>query len=213
MGKFYCGTVTYKWNWDQVAQAFWQRYPNPFSKHVLTEDILSRHVEGHCLYTRRILSKTNPVPRWGERFIPNASRKMFIIEESVVDSKSRTITTYTRNTAMQHVMSVEEKCVYQVSPDNSKWTVCEKSAWVTSAVFGLGTAIQAFGLDRFKKNAVKASRGYEHVLEKLFSPVVHHQQQVHGADKLKDKAIKVAQAAKAKAKAPSAIIPARAQPS
>lgn len=192
-----------------MAQAFWQRYPNPYSKHVLTEDILSRHVEGHCLYTRRILTKTNPVPRWGERFIPTSSRKMCIIEESVVDSEARTITTYTRNTAMQHVMSVEEKCVYQVSPDNSKWTVCEKKAWVTSGVFGFGSAIQAFGIDRFKKNAAKASRGYEHVLEKLFSPVLHHQ--AHGTDNLKDKAIKVAQAAKAKAPAP--MIPTRPQPS
>lgn len=209
MGKFYSGTVMYKWSWDQVAQAFWQRYPNPYSKHVLTEDILSRHVHGNCLYTRRLLTKTNPVPRWGERFIPNSSRQMCIIEESVVDPVSRTITTYTRNMAMQHVMSVEEKCVYQVSPDNSKWTVCQKSAWVSSAVFGFSSAIQAFGLDRFKKNAAKASRGYEYVLEKLFAPALHHQ--VHGTDKLKEKARKVAEAAKAKA--PASIITARPQPS
>ena len=105
---------------------------------------------------------------------------------------------------------MEEKCVYRVNPENSKWTVCEKSAWVSSSVFGFGTAIQAFGLDRFKKNAMKASRGYEHVLEKLFSPVLH-QQQAHSTDNLKDKAIKVAQAAKANA--PGAIMTARPQPS
>ncbi|XP_076461456.1 PRELI domain-containing protein 1, mitochondrial-like [Babylonia areolata] len=215
MGKFYSGTVTYKWSWDQVAQAFWQRYPNPYSNHVLTEDILSRHVQGHCLYTRRLLTKTNPVPRWGERFIPNSARKMCVIEESVVDAESRTITTYTRNMAMQHVMNVEEKCVYQISPDNSKWTVCEKSAWVSSAVFGFGAAITAFGIDRFKKNAAKASRGYEHVLERMFTPALHHQAVSAAAasntDKFKDKAIKVAQAAKAKA--PTSIMSPRPQPS
>lgn len=107
------------------------------------------------------------------------------------------------------LQSVEEKCVYRVNPENNKWTVCEKSAWVSSSVFGFGTAIQAFGLDRFKKNAIKASRGYEHVLEKLFAPIIH--QQTHSTDNLKDKAIKVAQAAKAKA--PSAIMAARRQPS
>ena len=105
--------------------------------------------------------------------------------------------------------NVEEKCVYRVNPENNKWTVCEKSAWVTSSVFGFGAAIQAFGLDRFKKNAVKASLGYEHVLEKMFMPVLH--QQTHSADNLKEKARKVAQAAKAKA--PTTIITARPQPS
>lgn len=107
------------------------------------------------------------------------------------------------------LQSVEEKCVYRVNPENSKWTVCEKSAWISSSVFGFGAAIQAFGLDRFKKNAMKASRGYEYVLEKLFTPVLH--QQPHNADNLKEKAIKVAQAAKANA--PGAIMTARRQPS
>jgi len=209
MGKFYGGEVVYKWTWDQVAQAFWQRYPNPHSKHVLTEDVLSRHVEGDQLYTRRLLVKTNPVPRWGERFIPSSARNMCLIEESVIDASSKTITTYTRNIAMQHVMNVEEKCVYSVNPENNRWTVCEKQAWVTSSLYGVASAIQAFGIDRFKKNAVKATRGYEHVLEKMFMPVLH--QQPSNKDKLKEKAIAVAQAATAKAK--DSISATRPQPS
>ena len=35
--------------WEQVAQAMWRRYPNPFSKHVLSEDTLSRFVVCHCV--------------------------------------------------------------------------------------------------------------------------------------------------------------------
>lgn len=197
MGKFYDGNFIFKWTWDQVAQAFWQRYPNPYSKHVLTEDILSREVKDNCLYTRRLLTKTNAVPKWGERFIPQSARNMCIVEESVIDPVSRTITTYTRNIAMQHVMSVEEKCVYRVNPENSKWTVCEKTAWISSGLFGFGSAIQAFGLERFRKNAVKASQGFEHVLERLFVPALH--QPSHG-ERLKERAIKVAQKAKEKAK-------------
>lgn len=205
MVKFYAASVIYKWSWEQVAQVFWVRYPNPYSKHVLTEDVLARRVSGNCLYTRRLLTKTNPVPRWGERFIPGP-RNVCIIEESVIDPKRHTITTYTRNIAMQHVMSVEEKCVYKVNPENCKWTLCEKSAWVSSAVFGFGAAIQAFGLDRFKKNAAKATRGFEFILERWFP----HPQPVHSTEKLKDTARKMAEAAKAKA---SPMITARAQPS
>ena len=74
------------------------------SKHVLTEDILSRYIKNERLYTRRLLTKTNAVPKWGERFIPSSTRKAFIIEESVVDPKAKTITTYTRNIALQSIM-------------------------------------------------------------------------------------------------------------
>lgn len=197
MGKFYDGSFVFKWTWEQVAQAFWQRYPNPYSKHVLTEDILSREMKGNCLYTRRLLIKTNAVPKWGERFIPQSARNMCVVEESLIDPVSRTITTYTRNIVMQHVMSVEEKCVYHVNAENNKWTVCKKTAWISSSLFGFGSAIQAFGLDRFRKNAAKATKGYEYILERLFAHVLH--QQPH-SENLKEKAIKVAQKAKEKAK-------------
>ena len=36
--------------WDQVAQALWKRYPNPYSKHVLSEDLVSRYVQCINIY-------------------------------------------------------------------------------------------------------------------------------------------------------------------
>lgn len=98
--------------------------------------------------------------------------------------------------------------MYSISPENSKWTLCEKTAWVSSGVFGFGPAIMAFGLDRFKKNAAKASRGYEFVLERLFPTLQTH---ATNADSFKEKARKVAEVAKSKASTP--IITARPQPS
>lgn len=40
-----------------------------FSTHVLSEDTWSREVKDGCLYTKRILTKTNRVPKWGERYV------------------------------------------------------------------------------------------------------------------------------------------------
>lgn len=48
------------------------------------------------------MSKTNPVPKWGERFYNAKSVK--IVEESICDPKSKTLTTYTRNIAFTKVM-------------------------------------------------------------------------------------------------------------
>lgn len=72
------------------------------SQHVLTEDTLERHIKDGKLYSKRLLSKTNHVPKWGERFYNAKSVK--IVEESICDPKTKTLTTYTRNVAFTKVM-------------------------------------------------------------------------------------------------------------
>lgn len=42
-----------------------------------------REVKNGVLYTKRLLTKTNRVPKWGERFVSKNIVK--IVEESVVD--------------------------------------------------------------------------------------------------------------------------------
>lgn len=86
---------------------------------MLSEDTIFREVRGNKLFSKRLLTKTNRVPKWGERFI--GSPVVRIVEESVVDPKAKTLTTYTRNLGYTKVMvriaviclkkSVEEKLV------------------------------------------------------------------------------------------------------
>ncbi|XP_036430670.1 PRELI domain-containing protein 1, mitochondrial-like isoform X3 [Colossoma macropomum] len=97
--KYFFSETNIKSSWDQVFSAFWQRYPNPFSTHVLTEDVVYRSVTAdHRLITRRLLTKTNRLPRWAERFFPtNLSRSVYILEDSVVDPVSKSLSTYTWN--------------------------------------------------------------------------------------------------------------------
>lgn len=72
------------------------------SSHVLSEDTIERSVHNGQLHSKRLLTKTNPVPKWGERFYNSKSVK--IVEESIVDPAARTLTTYTRNVAFTKVM-------------------------------------------------------------------------------------------------------------
>lgn len=73
------------------------------SNHVLTEDTVHREVQNDGkLFSKRILSKTNPFPKWGQRFV-NTNR-VHIIEESLVDPKNKILTTYTRNLGYTKVM-------------------------------------------------------------------------------------------------------------
>lgn len=75
-----------------------------FSLHVLSEDTLSREVKDGKLHTKRLLTKTNVPPKWAERLI--SSRIVKIVEESIIDPKEKTITTYTRNVGYVKVMVI-----------------------------------------------------------------------------------------------------------
>ncbi|KAL7301171.1 hypothetical protein TKK_0006142 [Trichogramma kaykai] len=166
MVKYYETSTIFQFNWEQVAQGFWRRYPNPHSSHVISEDTISREIKDGKLYSKRLLTKTNRVPKWGEKFIKHNNVK--IIEESIVDPKEKTLTTYTRNLGYTKVMSVVEKVIYKASDENPQWTIAKRSAWIESSVFGFSRAIQAFGLERFKKNCIKMSNGFNYVLAHMF---------------------------------------------
>jgi len=84
-----------------------------------------------------------------------------------VDTKDMTITTYTRNVGMSNFMTAIEKVVYKACPDNPDHTVALKQAWVESNFYGLRSAIKNFGIERFKVNCVKATDGFNHVLERF----------------------------------------------
>jgi len=59
--------------------------------------------KGGQLYSKKLLTKTNAMPRWGERFVPGA-RFVCVLEESVVDPVNKTLTTYTRNIGYTSIM-------------------------------------------------------------------------------------------------------------
>ncbi|XP_063367267.1 protein preli-like [Cydia amplana] len=164
MARYYENTSTFNFSWDQVASGYWKRYPNPQSAHVLSEDTYCRQVKDGCLYTKRLLTKTNRVPKWGERFF--SAKCVKIIEESIVDPEKKVLVTYTRNLGYTKVMSVIERVEYRSAGAGS--TVAKRSAWIDSQVFGFSRAIRAFGVDRFRKNCSQMYNGFNGVLHSLF---------------------------------------------
>lgn len=80
-----------------------------FSKHVLSEDVLHREVIDSKLHSIRLFTKTNKLPKWGERFMNSNDVK--IVEESIVDPKKKTLVTYTRNIGYTSVMVGIYHCI------------------------------------------------------------------------------------------------------
>lgn len=156
--------IVFDFTWKQVVQAYWNRYPNPSSTHVLTEDTICREVRDGKLYSRRLLSKTNPVPKWGKRFYNNTPVK--IIEDSILDPNKKTLITFTRNIGFKKIMKVDEIVEYSEQKDGR--TLAVRRAYITSQVFGFSRAIRAFGIERFKTNCSKAANGFTFVLCNMF---------------------------------------------
>ncbi|WVQ64761.1 uncharacterized protein L199_002929 [Kwoniella botswanensis] len=73
--------------------AFFLRYPNPFARHVLSVDVLSRTVNPSTgqIHTTRLILKRGILPKWATRWLPNAGLSggrgldAWILEESIVD--------------------------------------------------------------------------------------------------------------------------------
>ena len=115
---------------DPFFQGIFRRYPNPFATHVLSEDTLYRELRPNgILYSRRLVTKTNRIPKWGERFLVNFKRMVPLIEESYIDREKRTIVTYTRNVGLSTFMTAVEKVSYVPNPENPIETVAIKEAW------------------------------------------------------------------------------------
>lgn len=73
------------------------------SSHVLSEDTICRELRNDGkLYSKRLLTKTNRVPKWGERFFK--AKSVAIVEESIFDLKKRELVTYTRNIGFNKIM-------------------------------------------------------------------------------------------------------------
>lgn len=182
--KYYATDTTIKNSWDQTIAAVWQRYPNPFSKHVLSEDTLERRVQGAKLFTKRLLIKTNPLPKWGQRFV--SLRQVAVVEESILDRDQRLFVTYTRNIGYTSTMNVVEKCIYapfsssfddsSASTSKIPSTIVKREAWISSQMRGFASVLQRFGVERYKHNAHNAIKGLNFALARLFplhSPTTH----------------------------------------
>jgi len=160
--KYWSTSHFHDFSWEKVVSYYWKRYPNPNSQHVFSEDIISNQIDDKgCLRTKRFISKTNKLPTWGEHLFN--TRKVWLVEETIIDPKTREMKVYTRNLNLRVFMGTTEK--QTILPVNVNKTKIIKEVWIESDIYGLRSAIKKFGIDRFKKNCDKASEGFEWVLK------------------------------------------------
>ncbi|KAH8712088.1 PRELI-like family-domain-containing protein [Phaeosphaeriaceae sp. PMI808] len=119
MVKFYSSSETYPYPFPAVTLAYFLRYPNPYSTHVLSTDTISRHYDAETqrLTTIRLHLKRSKLPAAVLKLLPrsilgasaNGDTQTFILEKSVVDIKEGWMDTESRNLEWTGVLSVVER--------------------------------------------------------------------------------------------------------
>ena len=133
--KVFENNFTYDYSFPAVSLAFFLRYPNPYSRHVLTADVLDRHVDPHTqrLHTTRLLLKRSKVPRALLKLLPasisadkGGAGQSYILETSVVDVREGWMQTESRNMEWTGVLSVVERQDYYRQPSQSDHDTIQK---------------------------------------------------------------------------------------
>lgn len=71
---------------------------------------------------------------------------------------------------MKNICLVDEKVIYKVASD-VKHTSMLRYARFESKMYGLSRPIQVFALERFKSSINKAAKGFQVVLDCMYSPI------------------------------------------
>ncbi|KAH0264876.1 hypothetical protein KCU91_g11779, partial [Aureobasidium melanogenum] len=123
MVKFYSTSYSYDYSFPAVSLAYFLRYPNPYSTHVLSTDVISREYdpETQRLTTVRLHLKKSKLPPAVLKLLPrsimggaeNGDSQAYILETTVVDVKEGCMEAESRNLEWTGVLSVVEKQVFR----------------------------------------------------------------------------------------------------
>jgi len=122
MVKFYSQTYSYDYPFATVSLAYFLRYPNPYSRHVLSTDVLDRHFDPATqrLYTTRLHLKRSRLPAAVLKLLPRSllgstasgDSQSYILERSIVDVREGWMKTESRNLEFTAVLDVIERQTY-----------------------------------------------------------------------------------------------------
>lgn len=176
--KLYETSTTFEHDWPTVTLAYFLRYPNPYARHVLASDTISRTIDSDGrLHSTRLLKKRGKLPAWGQRLF-NVS-ETFIIEETVVDPHTKCMTTQTRNLDHTKVLQVIEQQTIRPLPREHSvaevvagstvvgTTLVETTARMISPISLLGSRIEGVGVSTFRKNLEKSRLGMLTILDAM----------------------------------------------
>ena len=128
MVKFYESTFAHPYPFPAVTLAYYLRYPNPFSTHVISTDVIDRHFDSdtQTLYTSRLHLKRSKIPSAVYKILPasllgpsalngdgNGTSQSLVLERSIVNMKDGVMVTENQNLELTGILAVAERQLYR----------------------------------------------------------------------------------------------------
>ncbi|KAH9853094.1 MSF1-domain-containing protein [Lenzites betulinus] len=162
--KFYSQSFLYDDPWSIVSLAYLLRYPNPYSSHILSCDVISRDITpAGTLRTTRLILKTGSLPRWAPKGMIQRAES-WVLEESEVDPLGKVMRCTTKNLDHVKVMQVEEHIHIRQAEDGRTLQTTE-AFFLSGFGWGLTKKIENYGLAKFKANLQRSREGFFIILD------------------------------------------------
>lgn len=170
--KFFENLYSLQHPWQTVTLANWNKYPNPFSSHVLSCDTLSRTVSSNgVITTERLLCCKQPIPTLLKRLGLGLQDVAYFYEISTLNLHSKEFTAQTVNLSMRSLLTLSETCVLTVNPEAPSGTLFKQQAQVSAmgVLSAFGRLVEDFAVGRFIANAEKGRAALESVTSKFWT--------------------------------------------
>ncbi|XP_076652103.1 protein preli-like isoform X2 [Halictus rubicundus] len=153
------------YSWFTVCRGFFERYPNPYASHVLSEDTVHREIKDGKFLSKRIFSKTatTSLPDWLRKIVKKP--QVLILEEAIIDLCAKRLMSLTRNLDHKKLVVASETTEYIPSYYDPNKTMMMRRTTIRSPLNGLtGRMIERVCHVGAIRNAKKALQGFLHVL-------------------------------------------------
>ncbi|ODQ68474.1 protein MSF1 [Nadsonia fulvescens var. elongata DSM 6958] len=166
-------TIDYPW-WF-VTAAYWHKYPNPFSTHIVSIDVLRQEYDPETkrLRVERLVSMKQSVPIWLTRIVSRNNTAAYVREVTEVDLVAQTFITRSFNMTMNHLARIDETVSYKVYRDNLHQNQTQFQQEAKIKVIGssyynpISNKLEQWSAGRFGSNAEKGFKGLLEVLNNL----------------------------------------------
>lgn len=167
--KLFTTSHVFDHDWKTVTLAAQNKYPNPFSSHVVAVDVINRHIDDHgVLVTERLITYKGYLPSWLKSITGSklGSANTYIQEFSRVNVSTGAMELRSENVTGREYMSVSERCTYERKHGVTEFTqTAEMNAgygWTTVKLM-----LESKMVERFDRSAGQGREGMQYVIDNL----------------------------------------------
>uniref|UniRef100_A0A2K6UQ19 PRELI/MSF1 domain-containing protein n=1 Tax=Saimiri boliviensis boliviensis TaxID=39432 RepID=A0A2K6UQ19_SAIBB len=136
------------------------KYPNPVNPSVVGVDVLDRYIDpSRNLHSHRLLST-----EWG---LPSIVKSLIGQEHSVTDLVEKAIELKSNNISFTNMVSVDERLVYKLHPQDPEKTILTQEAIITVKGVSLSSYLEGLTASMISSNASKDREAMEWIIYKL----------------------------------------------